>query len=603
MPRGRGKGQRGAKANVASRQQSGKATKRRVTRSSPPDATKLPSSNNPPSDGSMAPESRRPKRARITKYSPAIAVEEVSSIVPADGQPRPGTRDGMTDSVNVNASAQPEAADQGQFDSADGIVKAVICGDGINIDVQGPLPQDEEASDDEYGEHPPQGGGGCALSNERDLPSDYQGMVPGSTDSEIAFGGTALTDTLMRDPNFRKMIDGLVEDGVQARLQNSKDVATGATGATPQRTGRSTQGRLVKSPSDTTLYRPALRQNIAASINEAASNQDVINKIADFVNTIRLESDRAGSDYQIPRGVVDEAGQAGSKDADQQPVREQEPPGFAEADQRADQLIVDAERFKAALAPPSGECNAPLGKGVSDDDFFHLSCHIDEVLKRKIEAGDFVELERLLPKDKGSNFGANEAGRMEWVHHDGQTFLAPASDPNSKINGIRKWDQAFRVYATIYSGANPSRSQEIWQYITVIHTAAAAYIWDNVSNYDFTFRHLMAFNPQRNWGKIYTQMWNLSMREPLVRNNNFRVASGPGGPSMSSPKGQVAGNSSKPQYCWSFNKGMKCRFGSKCKFVERCSYCDKASHGVHVCPKIFGKTDSAVASTSKSDNK
>ena len=37
-----------------------------------------------------------------------------------------------------------------------------------------------------------------------------------------------------------------------------------------------------------------------------------------------------------------------------------------------------------------------IGGGVSDDDFFHLTCHIDPSLFLKIEKGEFVELEKLL---------------------------------------------------------------------------------------------------------------------------------------------------------------------------------------------------------------
>ena len=40
-----------------------------------------------------------------------------------------------------------------------------------------------------------------------------------------------------------------------------------------------------------------------------------------------------------------------------------------------------------------------VGTGLSDDDFFHLTCHIDQSLKKKIENGEFVDLDKLLPKD------------------------------------------------------------------------------------------------------------------------------------------------------------------------------------------------------------
>ena len=60
-----------------------------------------------------------------------------------------------------------------------------------------------------------------------------------------------------------------------------------------------------------------------------------------------------------------------------------------------------------------------IGTGVSDDDFFHLTCHIDPSLIHKIEKGEFVELEKLLPKDK---LNKNDESRLEWVQRDGGTF-------------------------------------------------------------------------------------------------------------------------------------------------------------------------------------
>ena len=106
-----------------------------------------------------------------------------------------------------------------------------------------------------------------------------------------------------------------------------------------------------------------------------------------------------------------------------------------------------------------------IGSGVTDDDFFHLTCFIDPNLIHKIERGEFVELEKLLPKDR--SYVSGKEDRLEWVQREGGTFLVPASR-DLKINGIRRWEQAFRMYATIYCGANPHRAKEIWQYIAVI---------------------------------------------------------------------------------------------------------------------------------------
>ena len=102
---------------------------------------------------------------------------------------------------------------------------------------------------------------------------------------------------------------------------------------------------------------------------------------------------------------------------------------------------------------------------------------------------------------------------------DGNTYLVPAQEKDNKISGIRKWDQVFRVYATIYCGADSLISKEIWHYVSIINTAAASYCWYNVASYDFTFRHLMEFNPSCSWVTTYNQMWNLCMKDPLPCNS------------------------------------------------------------------------------------
>ena len=76
------------------------------------------------------------------------------------------------------------------------------------------------------------------------------------------------------------------------------------------------------------------------------------------------------------------------------------------------------------------------------------------------------------------------------------------------------WEQAFHVYAAIYSQANPSHATEIWQYMHVINIAAGSYSWENVSFYDYTFRQLMSQKPKHSWAKTYTQGWNLAMTIP-----------------------------------------------------------------------------------------
>ena len=203
-----------------------------------------------------------------------------------------------------------------------------------------------------------------------------------------------------------------------------------------------------------------------------------------------------------------------------------------------------------------------VGTGVSDDDFFHLTCHVDPALQAKIEAGKYIDLDKLLPKDNlfGKIVSSNET-KLEWVQSEGSTYLVPAKSV-SRINCFRCWEQAFHMYATIYCTKNPNRACEIWQYILVINTALMSYNWDNVYNYDMVFRQLMEFNPERSWAVTYNQMWNLSMTNPIFGGNNQQRRSF----GSSQLNGQPVKR--KIDYCWSFNKGVRCKFGKKCKFIE-----------------------------------
>ena len=139
------------------------------------------------------------------------------------------------------------------------------------------------------------------------------------------------------------------------------------------------------------------------------------------------------------------------------------------------------------------------------------------------------------------------------------------------------------MYATLYCAKNPDRAREIWQYVSIINTASMSYNWDNVYNYDMVFRQLMEFIPNRSWAVTYNQMWNLSMTNPLTPQHQSKrgIANNNSQGNCSSKK--------KLDYCWSFNNGIKCRFGKKCKFIERCSYCDSPSHGVVNCEKVDRK--------------
>ena len=214
-----------------------------------------------------------------------------------------------------------------------------------------------------------------------------------------------------------------------------------------------------------------------------------------------------------------------------------------------------------------------------------MTCHIDPIIKAKIQRGEFVELERLLPKAKtGAMVEYEDESKMELVSKGGHTYFKPVKETH--INGLRKWEQAFRVYAAVYTEANPECSGEVWQYMHCINIAATSYQWHNVAQYDVTFRQLMAYKPNRSWAKLYHQVWNLTMRDAI--GNNSARALGQAASSQAGGEQQAKPKDWQERCCWKYNKN-KCTRGKGCDWDHRCTYCGGWNHSYLNCRKCLGK--------------
>ena len=541
---------------------------------------------------------------------------------------------------------------------------SVFAADGVDVNVDPALDDldyhdnihpDEYGSDDE------------SMAETVPEPDDTRDDGREDERDELHLGATATAtatedDILKQNPQLKKLFNQFLDerlkqaekDGIKGGaaevIKGLKEPKTSKKSADEVNFSNKPRNKstVVKSPSDTTIYVPALARpndgiigsspvlaNMLMPKNAMMMNNmpmamgamTINDQVDDFVGRIREEA--TASTSQANDGMGHNRKQS-----------EVVIPGYDDARRRADQAILQAEKFKATITPPKtgnllgkvlneqeqlipvyinnkgeivgqieqeqlspiidNEMNGqvlqqqvtpPLGTGLSDDDFFHLTCHIDTSLHTKIEKGEFVDLDRLIPKDRFSQFDKNtETGNpLQWIQNESGTFLVP-SKRTSRINSFRRWEQAFRVYATIYCGANPNRSREVWQYISVINTAAKTFIWDNVYNYDITFRQLMQFNPARDWAVTYNQMWNLTMKEHIVKtgpskgaSNHFHAGSG----GNNTPQRSFKRNRS--DYCWNFNRGLPCKYDRNCKYIERCKYCDAGDHGINICPKLESK--------------
>ena len=265
------------------------------------------------------------------------------------------------------------------------------------------------------------------------------------------------------------------------------------------------------------------------------------------------------------------------------------------AQERADQLVREAEAAKAHIFPTEGNVNTEVHDSIlpsvgesgnfqfiakMDQDYQVVGGHVDDLTKQKIIKGEYVDFSKLLPKDR---ILVEEEGRMELVIRNGKTFWVPVSESVS-INNFRKWEQAFRIFVNIYTRQFPQRFSELIEYNHIIHSIASVYTWENVYSYDKEFRLHLSRHPERSWSVILQQAWSMKLRDRIHKDSSFGNKSGWGTTSSNSPQNfQKFKNGTDA--CKKYNKG-KCTF-SDCKYDHKCLYCGKFGHPIINCRKML----------------
>ena len=159
------------------------------------------------------------------------------------------------------------------------------------------------------------------------------------------------------------------------------------------------------------------------------------------------------------------------------------------------------------------DTNELLHSVLVDEEYTLVESHVDEVTCQKIIVGDYVDLAKLLPRDKVL---LQQDHRMEMINKNGHTYWVLVSERElGSITSYQKWEQAFRVFSTIFVEAHPQKAKELMQYSHTIFSTLLSYIWDNVYAYDIDFCiHISKF-PGRNWGIILSQAWAMRLKDKL----------------------------------------------------------------------------------------
>ena len=221
-----------------------------------------------------------------------------------------------------------------------------------------------------------------------------------------------------------------------------------------------------------------------------------------------------------------------------------------------------------------------IHSAMVDETYMSVASHLEEVLIKKIENGEYVDFAKLIPKDK---IVAEDETELKLVMKEGKTYNAPVKE-SFAITGFGRWEQAFQVFSDIYTRAHPTRAFELVQYNHVIHTASLTYIWSNVYAYDQDFRIHMGKHPGRSWAILLQQSWSMRLQEKLSFNDFNKQVMGRNKHTNKSPNGNSK-ESDGTDACRRYNRG-KCNFGSSCRYDHKCSYCFEFGHTILNCRKL-----------------
>ena len=300
---------------------------------------------------------------------------------------------------------------------------------------------------------------------------------------------------LEKDPLVQKLLDRAIKRGDKGRGKNPVGNSELTKSRNLKQVTTVPRFKSIKSPSDNTIYTLALRKILPSPIPNSPVNKFIreetereksrtpdgknfpqtLNQLLHIVDDERDKHDEREEQRSRNHGdrscschrERDQSKQdrqhrsrlRGSENSSERQRRRHKSRSRSNSKEDvAENLILDTERFKATVSSPKGKVitNCDIEKlidsikrsfkdGDNDDELFHITCHVDPMLKQKIQKGEFIDLERLLPKSRTQIM--MDDNTPEYINSNGTTYLIPQNEKFNKISNIRKWDQAFRVYA------------------------------------------------------------------------------------------------------------------------------------------------------------
>ena len=140
-----------------------------------------------------------------------------------------------------------------------------------------------------------------------------------------------------------------------------------------------------------------------------------------------------------------------------------------------------------------------------------LYAHVDEKIRAKIWAGEFVELSKLF------NNSADDSYVLSVVNGSGQPTISLKPRSEGKIYSIERWTKAFQIYMAILTLKQPEQAPNLLKYCDVVRDLAIkGYNW---RMYDDSFRRMRETDPVP-WEQVIMELWVKAAHSRSAHMNN-----------------------------------------------------------------------------------
>ena len=256
-------------------------------------------------------------------------------------------------------------------------------------------------------------------------------------------------------------------------------------------------------------------------------------------------------------------------------------------DSERELVTLDRNTIAATVQEVVGEIEHVSDHAEGDclNPFLLAGTTLDPKIKRRIFAGEYIDLVTLAPKEELPSYSF-------YTHN---TNNAANAKPR-QVGNFNEWMRLFIVYASVYGSKYPEQCVPMFNYMLRIYGLSTrqpvSYAW---RLYDESFRKLRGFETKLAWHYIHHHILAQVDEHLNIQSMAIKRRSGAGNKG-DGPRNNAVKGDRQPGCCYAYNDSSKVCSRQKCPFLHRCSAC-LGAHPACQCPSRGNKPDARFKPT------